>query len=144
MASPYDPIFDAAGAEWNVDPNLLRAMSAQESGGRTDAVSSKNAQGLMQIIPGTQRMLGVTDPNDPVQSIFGAAKYMDQALQAERTPEDALRYYHGGPGWRGAFGPESQGYAPGVTAHYRRFAAQQPGAGSAEPRPQAQSAPVPV
>ena len=100
MAGPYDSIFDAAGAEWNVDPNLLRAMSAQESGGRTDAVSPKNAQGLMQIIPSTQRALGVTDPNDPVQSIFGAAKYMDQALRAERTPEDALRYYHGGPGWR--------------------------------------------
>ena len=90
-SSPYDPFFNAAGAEWNVNPDMLRAMASQESGGRANAVSNKNAQGLMQIIPGTQRALGVTDPNDPQQSIFGAAKYMNEALNAEKTPEDALR-----------------------------------------------------
>lgn len=120
--SQYDPVFQAAGEEWNVDPRLLKAMATQESGGNARAVSKAGAQGLMQIIPATQRALGVTDPTDPVQSIYGAAKYMNEALDAEKTPEDALRYYHGGPGWRGSYGPESHAYAPAVTAHYQRLA----------------------
>lgn len=116
--SQYDPVFQAAGTEWNVDPLLLRAVAAQESGGRTSAVSSKGAQGLMQITPDTQKYLGVTDPNDPVQSIYGAAKYLSEGLDKEGSPEGALLYYHGGPGWRQAYGPESRAYVPGVTAHY--------------------------
>lgn len=118
----YDPIFQAAGEEWNVDPRLLKAMATQESGGDARAQSGAGAQGLMQIIPSTQKALGVTDPHDPAQSIYGGAKYMAQALDAEKTPEDALRYYHGGPGWRGSYGPESRAYAPAVTAHYQRLA----------------------
>lgn len=118
----YDPIFQAAGEEWNVDPRLLKAMATQESGGDARAQSGAGAQGLMQIIPSTQKALGVTDPHDPAQSIYGGAKYMARALDAEKTPEDALRYYHGGPGWRGSYGPESRAYAPAVTAHYQRLA----------------------
>lgn len=116
--SQYDPVFQAAGTEWNVDPTLLKAVAAQESGGRTNAVSPKNAHGLMQITPDTQKYLGVTDPNDPVQSIYGAAKYLSEGLDKEGSPEGALLYYHGGPGWRQAYGPESRAYVPGVTAHY--------------------------
>lgn len=116
--SQYDPVFQAAGNEWNIDPTLLKAVAAQESGGRTSAVSSKGAQGLMQITPDTQKYLGVTDPNDPVQSIYGAAKYLSEGLDKEGSPEGALLYYHGGPGWRQAYGPESRAYVPGVTAHY--------------------------
>jgi hypothetical protein len=135
----YDPVFEAAGKAWNVDPMLLKALGAQESGGRANAVSGAGAQGLMQITPGTQRTLGVTDPNDPVQSIWGGAKYMAQALQAEGTPEGALLYYHGGPGWRQAYGPESAAYVPGVAAHYRALQAAQ---AAAQGAPQGQ-APAP-
>jgi hypothetical protein len=116
--SNYDQLFQDAGREWNVDPTLLKAMAAQESSGDPRAVSKPGAQGLMQIMPATQTALGVTDPNDPVQSIYGGAKYLSQALDAEKTPEDALRYYHGGPDWRTAYGPESAAYAPAVTARY--------------------------
>ena len=72
--SDYDPIFQAAGREWNVDPTLLKAMARRESNGVPNAVSSAGAQGLMQIMPDTQKDLGVTDPNDVVQSIYGSAK----------------------------------------------------------------------
>src|SRR5882672_397149 len=118
----YDPIFEEAGREWNVDPRLLKAMAAQESSGNPRAISSAGAQGLMQIIPSTQRQLGVTDPNDPVQSIWGAAKYMATALDAEKTPQAALLYYHGGPDWRARFGRESAAYVPSVAKHYQQFA----------------------
>ena len=137
--SQYDQIFKEAGDEWNVDPTLLKAMAKQESGGRTNAVSPKGAVGLMQIIPETQRYLGITDPNDPVQSIYGAAKYMNEALDKEGTPERALLYYHGGPGWRNAYGPESRAYVPAVTAHYVALKPQ-----SADQPPPASTAPTPA
>ena len=120
--SQYDPVFQAAGQEWNVDPLLLKAMATQESGGNAQATSKAGAQGVMQIIPSTQKELGVTDPTDPVQSIYGGAKYMAQALDAEPTPEAALMYYHGGPDWRDKAGPESKAYVPAVTAHYQQLA----------------------
>lgn len=124
--SDLDPVFSEAGLEWNVDPALLKAMAAHESGGNPRAVSKAGAQGLMQIMPATQRYLGVTDPNDPVQSIWGAAKYMAEALDAEKTPEDALRLYHGGPGWRASYGQESAGYVPGVARQYQALAKTAP------------------
>jgi hypothetical protein len=83
----------------------------------------------MQIIPSTQRALGVTDPFDPVQSIYAGAKYMDEALSKEGRPDLALLYYHGGPGWRDKYGKESAGYVPAVTGHYQKLvreAANQP------------------
>jgi hypothetical protein len=121
----YDPIFQAAGQEWNVDWRALKAIAGQESGGKTGAVSKAGAQGLMQIMPSTARGLGMTDPMDPAQSIYGAAKYMSQALDHEGdNPRAALLYYHGGPGWRQNYGPESAGYVPGVAAKYQQYAKQ--------------------
>ena len=125
--APYDPVFQAAGTEWNVDPLLLKAMAGQESGGRPTATSSAGAQGLMQIMPQTQQQLGIKDPNDPVESIWGAAKYMNQALQAEGSPEGALLFYHGGPDWRQNYGRESQAYVPAIAARYKALLAAQPG-----------------
>jgi hypothetical protein len=142
--SRFEPIFQAAGAEWNVDPTLLKAMATQESAGKPRAVSSAGAQGLMQIIPSTQRALGVTDPFDPVQSIYAGAKYMDEALSKEGRPDLALLYYHGGPGWRDKYGKESAGYVPAVTGHFQKLireAANQPT--SAQSAPDQQAAPSP-
>ena len=120
----YDAIFQAAGTEWNVDPMLLKAVAARESGGNPGAVSPAGAQGVMQIIPETQRSLGVTNPFDPVQSIYGGAKYLSEGLDKEGAPDRALLYYHGGPGWRQSFGPESQAYVPGVGARYKAYSDQ--------------------
>jgi hypothetical protein len=120
--SIYDPVFKEAGLEWNVDPTLLKAVAAQESGGKSQAVSKAGAAGLMGIMPDTGRGLGMTDLKDPVQSIWGGAKYLASALDAEGTPQKALLYYHGGPDWRQRFGPESAAYVPSVAKHYQQFA----------------------
>ncbi len=138
MADPldaFDPIFHAAGQEWNVDPLLLKAMAKQESRGDPRAISKAGALGLMQIMPDTAKTLGVKDPFDPVQSIFGAAKYMSKALDDEGSPELALLNYHGGSGWRQKFGPESRAYVPAVAAHYKALQAaqQQPAPPTAPP-----------
>jgi soluble lytic murein transglycosylase-like protein len=143
--SQYDVIFEDAGKAWNVDPLLLKSIAKQESGGKTNTVSSAGAQGLMQIIPSTQKYLGVTDPFDPVQSIFAGAKYLSEGLDRESTPEGALLYYHGGPGWRQAYGKESAGYVPAVISHYRALSAAQRASQpppSAPPPPQLSAPPA--
>lgn len=123
--APLDPIFQAAGQDWNVDPLLLKAIAGQESGGNLRAVSRAGAQGLMQITPETQKYLGVTNPWDPVQSIYGAAKYLSEGLDKEGSPEGALLYYHGGPDWRDHYGRESASYVPAVAARYQALAKAQ-------------------
>ena len=92
----FEKLLDQAGRVYNVDPALLRAQMMAESGGNPNAVSNQNAQGAMQIIPSTQKALGVTDPYDPAQSINGAAKLMAENLDRYGNVADAVRAYHGG------------------------------------------------
>ena len=113
-----DPIFDAAGAIHNVDPRLLKAVASQESGGNPSAVSPAGAQGLMQLMPDTAKGLGVADPNDPAQAIFGGAKYLAQGLDKYGDPAKALMYYHGGPDEM-IWGPKTQAYPGLVAARYQ-------------------------
>lgn len=78
------------------DP-LTRAIIKQESGGRADAVSPKGALGLMQLMPGTAKDLGV-DPLDPVQNIQGGSRYISQMKKKFGSDELAFAAYNWGPG----------------------------------------------
>lgn len=113
----YDQLFEQAGRQFNVDPALLRAQMKIESGGNPKAESEKGAQGLMQIMPDTQRRLGVTDPNDPRQSIFAAAKLMAENLDRYGNVNDAVLAYHGGTD-PANWGPKTQAYARNVVSAY--------------------------
>lgn len=88
-----------AASEHNLDPLLLRAVIDQESGGRPCAVSSAGAQGLMQIMPGTSRELGLENPFEPAQNVRVGARYLRQLLDryAGSLPL-ALAAYNAGPG----------------------------------------------
>jgi soluble lytic murein transglycosylase-like protein len=77
--SQYDAIINEAATTWGVSPTELKLRMAAESGGNPNAVSSQGAIGLMQFMPDTAKALGVTDPTDPRQAIFGAAKLIAQA-----------------------------------------------------------------
>lgn len=123
----YEPIFEAAGREWNVDPRLLRAVAYQESGGNPTARSRAGAVGVMQIMPGTGQELGVTDLTNPEQSIYAGAKYLSQMLDRYKHPELALAAYNAGPGRvdaflkGGALPAETLAYVPAVRGHYERL-----------------------
>jgi hypothetical protein len=76
----YDGHINAAAATWGVSPVLVRAVIQVESAFDRNAVSSKGAQGLMQLMPFTARRLGVADPFDARQNIFGGVQYLRMLL----------------------------------------------------------------
>lgn len=94
-----DTIFQKASDAFHVPVGLLKAVARAESNFDPMAESHAGAQGIMQLMPGTAKALGVTNAFDPVQNIMGGAKYLSQQL--ERYGGDtvlALAAYNAGPG----------------------------------------------
>jgi soluble lytic murein transglycosylase-like protein len=88
-----------AGAQHNIDVELLASVVKAESGFHADAVSRTGARGLMQLMPGTARTLGVNDAFQPDQNIAGGATYLDYLLTRYRNDISlALAAYNAGPG----------------------------------------------
>jgi Transglycosylase SLT domain len=72
----FDAHIEAAASVYGVAVDLLKAVITAESEFDPLAVSSKGAQGLMQLMPFTARRFGVSDSFDPRQNIFGGAQYL--------------------------------------------------------------------
>lgn len=93
-----DSAIDEISARYGVDEKLVRSVISVESAWRPDALSPKGAIGLMQLMPGTARMLAV-DPKDPVQNIEGGVKYLAQLSEKYSGDlEKTLAAYNAGPG----------------------------------------------
>ena len=98
MATIED-LINSSAARYGLDPALLLAVARQESSLNPNAVSGEGAQGVMQLMPRTAAMLGVTDPFDPSQNIDAGAKYLSQLLkQFGGDVTLALAAYNAGPG----------------------------------------------
>ena len=122
-ASAFAAMFAAAGARHGVDPTLLALVAERESGFDPRAVSHAGAQGLMQLMPGTARGLGVEDPFDPAQAIDGAARLLRGHLDQLGSVDLAIAAYNAGGGAvRRAGGvppyPETQRYVEWIRARY--------------------------
>ena len=117
-----------AARETGLDPALLLAVVMEESGGDPDAVSSKGAVGLMQLMPGTAHEVGVEDPSSPAQNIAGGARYLKRMLDRFGGRQDlALAAYNAGPGnvdrANGTVPdfPETRSYVDRVEDRYRKL-----------------------
>ncbi len=123
-ATPYADLINGAAARTGVPGELLAAVARQESGFDPAAVSPAGAQGLMQLMPGTARGLGVTNPFDPAQAIDGGARLLRTLLDRFGTTELALAAYNAGPGAVSRYGgippyAETQNYVRNVMAMVR-------------------------
>jgi hypothetical protein len=87
-----------AAEVYGVSPELVKAVIQTESGFKTEAVSPVGAQGPMQIMPRTAKFLGIDDPHDARQNIFGGTKYLSSLLDRfDGNVALALAGYNAGP-----------------------------------------------
>jgi soluble lytic murein transglycosylase-like protein len=115
----------AAARRHGLDPGLVLAVVSVESGFQPKAVSRKGAQGLMQLMPQTASLLGVSDAFDPEQNLDGGARHLEsllsryggdvrRALAAYNAGAGAVARHNGVPPYA-----ETQGYVRKVLARYQ-------------------------
>lgn len=88
-----------AAARFGVDSNLVDAVAWQESRYNPRARSTAGAVGVMQLMPGTARQLGVRNLHDVEQNVEGGTAYLRKQLErfGNNVPL-ALAAYNAGPG----------------------------------------------
>lgn len=98
LPAPIAKLLNAAAARHGIAEELARAVAWVESRGKTRAVSSAGAQGVMQLMPATAKGLGVKHPFDPVANIDGGVRYLSKLLSEFGDLRKALGAYNWGPG----------------------------------------------
>lgn len=122
IASRYGTEILRATIGTEVSPALVVAVIGIESAGRSEAVSSAGAVGLMQLIPATAKRFGVSDSTDPAQNIRGGVAYLNWLMKEfDRDPLMVLAAYNAGENSvksNGGVPPyaETRGYVPKVLA----------------------------
>jgi soluble lytic murein transglycosylase len=124
--SGYDGLIGLTAREQRVQPALVKAVIAAESGFDPEAVSRKGARGLMQLMPTTASRLGVEDPLHPTENVRGGTRYLRLMLDRYGDIERAVAAYNAGPGAvdrHGGIPPyrETQDYVRRVMTYYRYY-----------------------
>ena len=96
-----DNLVAQLGRQLQLHPALVHSVIEAESNYDPDAVSSKGAVGLMQLMPETARELAVEDRRNPHQNVRGGTAYLKQLLDRYAGSRDqlvrALAAYNAGP-----------------------------------------------
>ncbi len=127
-----DALVQQNAATWQVDPALIKAVIANESGFNANATSPVGAQGLMQLMPETAASLGVRNAYDPAQNVAGGARYLRGLL--DRFGGDkrlAIAAYNAGPGAVEKYRDvppyaETQNYVQNVLASFQKYSSSSP------------------
>lgn len=123
---PYRDWIRQAAEQTGLPPTLLAAVIWVESAGNPRAVSPAGAQGLMQLMPATAQMLGVSDPFDPRENVLAGSRYLEQLWRRFGELPLALAAYNAGPGRVERYGgippfAETRAYVRRVLELYRRL-----------------------
>jgi soluble lytic murein transglycosylase-like protein len=117
----------AAAQKHGLQAALLKAVIHAESAFKPQAVSSAGAQGLMQLMPLTQKTYSVSNPYDPAQNINGGAAYLKHLKNTYSTMDVYLAAYNSGETAVERYGktippfPETQEYVRRVKILYSRY-----------------------
>lgn len=126
-----DYLISLNAEKYGVDPTLIYLVMREESRFNYRAVSHVGARGLMQLMPGTARRLGVTNIHDPVQNVEAGTRYLrslldmfngdlNLALAGYNAGENAvLKYGRRVPPYR-----ETMNYVWRINTAYRRSLAE--------------------
>lgn len=135
------PLVAEAATRTGLSEGLIAAVMAVESGYQPGAVSPSGAIGLMQLMPGTARALGVVNPFDARQNLLGGAEYLRQQMERFGSVEKALAAYNAGPGAVERYGDvppyrETRNYVDRVLQALRRLthARRPPEPGAGDPK----------
>ncbi len=129
-SSIKDRIYHAvhsAAEKYKLSPALILGVIKQESGFKPEARSGCGAQGLMQLMPGTAKTLGVKDSYNIEQNVDGGSKYLRQMLDRfDGDLKKAIAAYNAGPGNVAKYDgippfKETQAYVPAVLSHAEKF-----------------------
>lgn len=126
-SASVDEAIQAAAARHQVSPQLVEAVAWQESRLNQQAVSPKGARGVMQLMPGTARELGV-DAGDLAGNVDGGTAYLARMMKLfDGDLTRALAAYNAGPGAvlrHGGVPPyaETQAYVAGVLGRLAKTA----------------------
>ncbi|HEY4818712.1 MAG TPA: lytic transglycosylase domain-containing protein [Candidatus Acidoferrum sp.] len=95
---PFGELIRAAAKRYNVDADLITSVIAAESNFNANAISRRNARGLMQLLPGTAVHLGVKNIFDPQENIDAGTHYLsDLLLLYKNDLALTLAAYNAGP-----------------------------------------------
>jgi len=123
----FDLEIQQAAKKFEVAESLVRAVIHVESGFQLRAVSPKGARGLMQLMPGTAKLLGVKNSFDPHENVHGGTYYLATLLKRFKgSIRYALAGYNAGPEAVVRYGgvppyAETQAYVKRVIEFERRY-----------------------
>jgi soluble lytic murein transglycosylase-like protein len=93
----YDNVIGSLCRKYEIDTALVKAVIKTESDFDPFAISSKGAQGLMQLMPDTAKLMKVGNPFDPDENIRGGARYLRYLGDTFGDLELTLAAYNAGP-----------------------------------------------
>jgi soluble lytic murein transglycosylase len=122
----WEGLIGVSARQQGLPPELVKAVIAAESDFDPEAVSRTGALGLMQLMPGTARYLGVIDPLRPEDNVAGGTRYLREMIERYGDLSRALAAYNAGPAAvdrHGGIPPyrETRDYVKRVLTYYRDY-----------------------
>lgn len=125
--NPFSELINTYSQKYGVDPKLVTSIIKAESNFNPNAVSKAGACGLMQLMPHTAKMLGVTNIFEPEENIEGGIRYFKGLLdEFNQNLPLSLAAYNAGPDVVKKINDippidETKNYVEKVLKYYKQF-----------------------